>query len=174
MKLSEGSINPKVEVFDSPKQIDSSSSVVLLTVKGQDSERVLLQSHHLAKRCLFISFQNSATKDELLVKHVGASSVLGGVSTLGATIVEPGIAEFTVMGNTWLGELSKGSSERVENLVKVFNEAKIKTTATENITAIKWTKLVQFCGSRCVVTHEIEIVPNPARQPSCANIHGSD
>lgn len=140
-----GSLKPTVKVVGNPRAA-SESDVAFVAVKARDTEQILQDSRHLSAKAFFVSFQNAGDKDEILSRFVGASSVIGGVSVVGATLVRPGVVDYTSVGHSWVGELPRGRSERVEKLAKVMNEANIPTTAAEDIAAIKWVKLVQFCA----------------------------
>ena len=111
------------------------------------TQGVSLTSTHLFGKTLFISLQNAAEKDELLASYAGSSHVIGGVSTVGATLTEPGIVDYTAVGHTWLGEIPKGGSERVNGIVEILNQARIPTDHAANITEIKWAKLVVYCAN---------------------------
>jgi 2-dehydropantoate 2-reductase len=142
---SEGSLKPRVRVTDTLCSVGD-SDVAFVTVKARDTERILEDSRHLFKRAVFASFQNSADKDEILLRSVGPSNTIGGVSIVGGTLVRPGVVEYTAAGNTWIGELPNGKSERAEKLAKILNEAHIPTEVAVDITAVKWVKLIQFCA----------------------------
>jgi len=140
-----GSFRPALRVVDAPQTVKE-SDVTLVTVKARDTAEILLASKHLFDRTMFVSFQNSGEKDELLCRYVGAKSVIGGASMVGATLVKPGLVEETFKGKTWLGELPRGTSERAEQLCKVLDDAGLSTDATANIAAVKWAKLIQYCA----------------------------
>jgi len=141
----EGSIYPKVEVASDPSDVQQ-VDVAFVMVKARDTEQILKDSKHLIDHTIFVSFQNSGDKDDVLVKYVGVANIIGGVTINGATLAQPGIAEWTAVGRTWLGKLPRGSSERIRELTQVLNEAKIPTEVVDNVSTIKWAKLVQFCA----------------------------
>jgi len=69
--------------------------------------------------------------------------MIGGVA---GTLVKPGVVEATFIGRTWLGEVPRGTSERVEGLTAVLDGAGLPAVAAADITAVKWVKLIQFCA----------------------------
>ncbi len=145
IQTSKGSLKPNLRVVQNPKEVGK-ADVAFVTVKARDTEPILEDSMHLMGRTIFVSYQNSGAKDEILSKYAGQSNVIGGVSAVGATLLRPGIVQHTSAGNTWLGELPEGRSERVEELAKILNDAQLRTEVTDNITGVKWVKLVQFCA----------------------------
>ncbi len=146
INTSNGQVKRKVKVVASPMEVDT-ADVAFLTVKGRDTHRILEDSRHLFGKTVFISLQNAAGKDEVLAQYAGVGNVIGGVSTVGATLIRPGVVDYTEVGYNWLGELPRGRSERVEKIVKILNEAKIPTTHAADISAIKWSKLVLYCAN---------------------------
>ena len=126
IRTTEGEINRHLNVVSAPSSVES-ADVAFLTVKSRDTESILETSTHLFGKTLFISFQNAAEKDELLSRYAGSSHVIGGVSTVGATLAEPGIVDYTAVGYTWLGEIPEGSSERVKAIVEILNQLRIPT-----------------------------------------------
>ncbi|HYW00347.1 MAG TPA: ketopantoate reductase family protein, partial [Candidatus Acidoferrum sp.] len=145
IRTPEGEINRHLNVVSTPSTVEA--DVAFLTVKSRDTESILETSTHLFGKTLFISFQNAAEKDELLSRYAGSSHVIGGVSTVGATLIEPGIVDYTAVGYTWLGEIPEGRSERVKEIVEILNQARIPTDHAANITEIKWAKLVVYCAN---------------------------
>ena len=139
-------VNRRLRVVSTPSDVKA-ADVAFLTVKSRDTEGILEASKHLFGKTLFISFQNAAEKDELLSTYAGSSNVVGGVSTMGATLIEPGIVDYTAVGHTWLGEIPKGRSARVNEIVEILNHAKIPTDHADNITEVKWAKLVVYCAN---------------------------
>src|SRR5208337_4899884 len=146
IRTPEGEINRHLNVVSTPSTVEA-ADVAFLTVKSRDTESILKTSTHLFGKTMFISFQNAAEKDELLSRYAGSSHVIGGVSTVGATLIEPGIVDYTAVGYTWLGEIPEGRSERVKEIVEILNHARIPTDHAANITEIKWAKLVVYCAN---------------------------
>ncbi|HKM76685.1 MAG TPA: ketopantoate reductase family protein [Candidatus Bathyarchaeia archaeon] len=142
----EGDIKRRLNVVSTPNSVEA-ADVAFLTVKSRDTESILSASTHLFGKTLFISLQNAAEKDELLSRYAGSSHVIGGVSTVGATLTEPGIVDYTAVGYNWLGEIPKGRSERVKEIVETLNQAGIPTDHAANITEIKWAKLIVYCAN---------------------------
>lgn len=146
IRTTAGEIKRHIKVVSAPNQVDA-VDVAFLTVKSRDTDGILKASTHLFGKTSFISMQNAAEKDEILARYVGLPHVIGGVSTIGATLVQPGIVDFTETGHNWLGELPNGKSERVKTIANILNEAGIPTDHTADITGIKWAKLMVYCAN---------------------------
>ena len=146
IRTAEGEIKRQIKVVSAPNQVDA-VDVAFLTVKSRDTDGILKASAHLFGKTSFISMQNAAEKDEILARYVGLPHVIGGVSTIGATLVQPGVVDYTETAYNWLGELPNGKSERVKAIVDILNEAGIPTDHAANITGIKWAKLMGYCAN---------------------------
>lgn len=141
-----GEMKRHIKVVSAPNQVDA-ADVAFLTVKSRDTDSILKASTHLFGKTSFISLQNAAEKDAILANYAGLRHVIGGVSTVGATLVQPGVVDYTEIGYNWLGELPNGKSDRVKTIVNILNEAGIPTDHAADITGIKWSKLVVYCAN---------------------------
>jgi len=142
---SERSLKPALRVVDNPQAVKE-SDVAFVTVKARDTSKIMEASKHLFERTVFVSFQNSGDKDEILSRYVGPGNVIGGAAMVAGTLVKPGVVEATYVGRTWLGELPRGTSERVETLTSALDGAGLPAIAADDITAVKWVKLIQYCA----------------------------
>ena len=71
--------------------------------------------------------------------------MLGGLSNLGATMVEPGVYEQRNAGHLLIGELAGGLSERVARVARLLGGA-IETRVTANVRGAVWSKLLLNCS----------------------------
>ncbi len=94
-----------------------------------------------------LSLQNGMAKDGQLADRYGWPSVVGATTIQGATLLEPGRTQHTMVGATYLGELDGSRSERVERLAAAFNEAGMKAEVPESILSAEWSKLCQIVSA---------------------------
>lgn len=110
----------------------------LVLVKSWGTERAAHQlSTCLAPDGIALTLQNGLGNQEILVKELGAQRVALGVTTLGATLLEPGRAR--VAGN---GVVSLGEHPRLSTLANMLSNAGITTEITRDTAALQWGKLV--------------------------------
>ncbi|HMN31317.1 MAG TPA: ketopantoate reductase C-terminal domain-containing protein, partial [Caldilineaceae bacterium] len=64
-----------------------------------------------------------------------------------ATVVGPGHVKQTGVGETFIGELKGGLSERQQRIVDTLNAAGLRTTASDNVLTTIWMKLALNCCS---------------------------
>ncbi len=99
----------------------------------------------LKKRTFFVSLQNGIENEKLIAGAVGASQVIGGITTEGITFAGPGHIIHAGKGQTTLGPMDIGFSNTVKasrELVKLFNSAGLKAYFCDNIYSKIWTKAI--------------------------------
>lgn len=89
-----------------------------------------------------VSFQNGLGNEEIMAEALGSEAVLGGLTSLGATLEAPGVVRNYAALPTAVGELRGGLSSRATALAALMSAHGIPTTASEAIVAEKWRKLM--------------------------------
>lgn len=121
-----------------PETVD----LVLLCVKAYDTERALAQHGELFDAArLILTMQNGLGNVEAIARRCGGERVLAGTTTVGANLLQPGVVNHAGEGDTFLGEIHGGASERVQRLAADWTSIGIPTRVSENITLLIWNKL---------------------------------
>ena len=89
-----------------------------------------------------VSFQNGLGNEEVLAAVLGSKAVLGGLTSLGATLEAPGVVRNYAALPTIVGEIEGGLSPRATALAALMSAHGIPTTASAEILAEKWRKLM--------------------------------
>ena len=131
----------QIDATDDPKGIRE-CDILIYTVKAQDTEAALTMTEHIQVRDFVASLQNGAVKDELLVNVFGSEKVLGGLAVVAGERPTPGVVNWTYDGGTQFGELDGGTSERVDEIVNLFQNAGLITQASDAILSATWSKMV--------------------------------
>ena len=131
----------QIDATDDPKGIRE-CDILIYTVKAQDTEAALTMTEHIQVRDFVASLQNGAVKDELLVNIFGSEKVLGGLAVVAGERPAPGVVNWTYDGGTQFGELDGGTSERVDEIVNLFQNAGLITQASDAILSATWSKMV--------------------------------
>jgi 2-dehydropantoate 2-reductase len=92
-----------------------------------------------------LSLQNGWGNAPRIASIVGQGRVMAGVTYHSATVVGPGQIKQTGIGDTFIGELAGGLSERQQRIVETFNQAGFNTIASENVLTTIWMKLALNC-----------------------------
>ena len=119
--------------------------LILLATKAHDALEIATHLPRLLTRTgTILPIQNGGV-GQILADRLGAGVVLGGLSNLGATLVEPGVYEQRNAGHLLIGETGGGRSERAAKIAEALNGA-IETRVTENLQAVVWAKLLLNCA----------------------------
>ncbi|MET3893005.1 2-dehydropantoate 2-reductase [Bosea sp. OAE506] len=96
----------------------------------------------MAPGALAVSFQNGLGNEEIIAEAMGSGAVLGGLTSLGATMEAPGVVRNYAALPTLIGEMSGGVSPRAEALAALLTAHGIPTEASASILTEKWRKLM--------------------------------
>jgi len=127
-----------------PDDIPWQPEAVLVTTKSYDTEaavRAVLPC--LAEDTLVASLQNGVGNEETIGRIAGEGRVVGAMVITGFEITGPGRVAVTVSADSSkLGRMPSGCDERVRELARVLDEARVPTEAVENIRAYLWGKVL--------------------------------
>lgn len=119
------------------------ADIVLVQCKAHATRAVSESVAPLMRRgSLAVSFQNGLGNEEIMAQALGAHAVLGGLTSLGATLEGPGAVRNYAVLPTVVGELGGGRSQRATELATLLSDHGIPTRASEDILAEKWRKLL--------------------------------
>lgn len=96
----------------------------------------------LTRGAIAVSFQNGLGNEEIMAETIGQGRVLGGLTSLGATLEGPGVVRNYAALPTLIGEMTGGISTRAEALAALLTEHGIPTEASASILTEKWRKLM--------------------------------
>jgi 2-dehydropantoate 2-reductase len=133
----------QVSAVENPKDITILPDVVLLTVKSYDTKEACRHIQQLIQdQTMVVSLQNGLDNIEKIGQVIEQQHLLAGVTTHGVLFQEPGVITHTGRGTTMLGELNGCSSERLQSLIQVFNQAGILTHLSTDIKGEIWRKAI--------------------------------
>ena len=119
--------------------------LILLATKAQEALEIApFLTNLLTSGGTLLPIQNGSVS-QILADRFGDSVVLGGLSNLGATMVQPGIYEQRNAGHILIGELAGGLSDRVTKVAKALNGG-IELRVTPNLRGSVWAKLLLNCS----------------------------
>lgn len=112
--------------------------LALVLVKSWQTERVAKQLINcLAVNGLVLTLQNGLGNEAVLIEILGLQRVSQGITTLGATLIAPGVVRQAGEGPVWLQAHS-----RLGPLVEMFVQAGFPVEVVEDIRSRVWGKLV--------------------------------
>lgn len=129
----------KTDISNIPVQ-----DLILITTKSTDTKIVAERIKPLVgKDTIIVSLQNGIGNEEILQEICGKEKVLGGMVIIGFELLEYGHVKVTVFADKIkIGEMNYKLSERVEKVVKIFNDANLPTDGVDNIKQLLWGKVL--------------------------------
>jgi 2-dehydropantoate 2-reductase len=126
-----------VEATDDPNKCKGIKYAIVL-VKSHQTARVAEQlANCLADDGSALTLQNGLDNRDVLAEALGAQRVEAGVTTLGATLIEPGTVRY---GGE--GVISVGKNKRVQPLIEKLSMAGLVVQIVDNTDSLIWGKLV--------------------------------
>lgn len=123
------------------------ADLVLFFVKTYQTEKAVSDSLVLQKEStIFLTLQNGLGNEEAICKQVDRKKVILGVTGHGATLLGPGHIRHAGRGETQIGELEGGITERANQIVQMFQKAGISTRVSLKIQDLIWEKLFVNVG----------------------------
>ena len=101
-----------------------------------------------------VTLQNGIGNVEALADALGRERVAGGLSYHSAAVRGPGEVSHTHAGPTWLGELERPGTPRIERLATALRTAGFTPTIVDDIQGLIWAKFVHnsAINAICAVT----------------------
>jgi 2-dehydropantoate 2-reductase len=126
-----------VKTSDNPKDCEG-AEIALVLVKSWQTNRAACQlADCLVEGGLAVTFQNGLGNDDILSGVLGRQRVFQGITTLGATLLEPGYVRQNGEGVVFLENHPK-----LISLQEILRVANFKLTVVDDILPIVWTKLI--------------------------------
>jgi 2-dehydropantoate 2-reductase len=141
-----GEWQAKVSAAADPGQIPG-ADLVIISVKSYDTkEAMLLAKPLIGEDTQVITLQNGIGNIEVISEVVGADKVIGGVTNLGATLIDAGHVRHAGKGETVLGRIDGRINVQMRSIRELFNKAGLETRISKDIKALLWSKLIINVG----------------------------
>jgi len=121
------------------------AELTLLAVKSHDTLAAVQAASHLINADTpIITLQTGLGNIELMEQVVNKEGIIGGFTFMAATALGPGIVRQGGAGKTYLGEISGGMSDRVQDLAGMFTEAGLICTPVHRLMGRLWCKVIVY------------------------------
>ncbi len=127
------------------EDIDKTSipDIVILAVKAYDTEEAIEQCLPvIGQDTRIMTFQNGLGNVETIQKYVPDTNIIGGITSHGATRLDPGMIRHGGIGDTVIGHLSCDDDEKIRTLADIFTASGIITTISDDIGKEIWAKAI--------------------------------
>lgn len=117
--------------------------VILLVKSFHTNEALQSALNAIGAKTAVLSLQNGLGHEEIIAAVAGKDKVLIGKTYVGGTMTAPGHVIAGTEGRpTTIGEPDGSLSRRVQLLAAAFSKAGLETTASDDIMAVAWDKLL--------------------------------
>ncbi len=121
--------------------------VVVVAVKACDTAAAMrAHSAAVGPATAVVTLQNGIGNVEAIAGIVGAQRVLGGTTTMGCRRLGPGRVRHAGEGDTFVGEVGGGVSERAERIAATLTAAGVPARAVSDVASRIWSKLAVNAG----------------------------
>jgi 2-dehydropantoate 2-reductase len=133
----EGGDNQIVQATDNPADCLGVKCALVLVKSWQTEHSARQLAECLAEDGVAVTLQNGLGNDAFLAKSLGHRRVSRGVTTLGATLLAPGLVR-----PAGEGEVTLEAHSRLNGLEEMLRAAKFDLCITENMEPVVWGKLI--------------------------------
>ncbi len=147
-----GDYHAAVQATTKPKAVGG-AALALITVKSYaTAEAAEAAKLALSATGAALTLQNGLGNVETLQAVLGEERVLGGSTSVGATIISPGQIHYAGSGPTQVGEPNGTRSERLMAIEGMLEEAGFQAELTTDLPSMLWGKLASNAGINAVAT----------------------
>lgn len=133
----------KIPAFEQLNDVSFTPDLLIISVKSYDTEATIKQTKSLiTNNTVVMSIQNGLDNVDKINKFIDPGKILICITTHGAFFSKPGLIIHTGIGKTTIGEYEEKNIQKLQKLVKIFNNSGIKTTFNTNIKNNIWIKAI--------------------------------
>lgn len=150
IKSINGDFNVKIKAVEKPSDNDK-YDLIIIAVKSYDLSNACNNIKGTVKNdTVLMSLLNGVDSEEIIGSIFGIERVIGSVAFIGSQILEAGVISHTASGMITIGELDGSKSKRCEEILNIFESAKIPIKLSENIQKDIWAKMVWNTGFNAI------------------------
>ena len=141
-----GKWSAKVKSTANPKELGI-ADLVIIAVKSYDTKSAITNALPIiGEKTGVLTLQNGIGNVEILNEVVGPDNVIGGVTNLGATLIDDTHIRHAGNGETIIGKTDGSTPVILREIRELFNKVKLETKISRDIKGILWSKLVINVG----------------------------
>lgn len=123
-------------------QAVSDADLLILAVKSYDTSTALRDSEPYLGDTPILTVQNGLGNIEQIRERVGPEQVIGGTTTMGASVPEPGFVRIESLGRTRIGNPWGPTTEFLDQIKSIFETAGFQATVEPEIRHAIWEKVL--------------------------------
>ena len=141
-----GNWQAKVKVTADSKEIGE-ADLIIICVKSYDTKEAIMHARSLAgDNTGVLTLQNGIGNIEIISEVVGADKVMGGVTNLGATLLDIGKVRHAGKGETVIGRIDGKIPVEMRAIREILNKVGLETRISRDIKSLLWSKLIISVG----------------------------
>jgi 2-dehydropantoate 2-reductase len=141
-----GNFQAQVKVSTDIKDI-SGAELIIICVKSYHTKDVVSHIRQVVTESTrVLTLQNGIGNIEVISEILGSEKVIGGVTNLGATLLEEGRVRFAGRGETVIGRMDGKIPVEMRAIREVFNKAGFEMRISRDIKGLLWSKLIINAG----------------------------
>jgi 2-dehydropantoate 2-reductase len=141
-----GSWQTQVKTTAQPQEIGE-ADLIIICVKSYDTKKAILEAKAIVgKNTKVLTLQNGIGNIEIIAEVVGSEKVIGGVTNLGATLLDVGKVRHAGRGETVIGRIDGKLSIELRTIREIFNKVGLETRISRDIKGLLWSKLIINVG----------------------------
>ncbi len=123
------------------------ADLLIVCVKSYDTKTALAHSKPLVgEKTSVLTLQNGLGNLEIISETIGADKVIGGVTNLGATLLDTAKVKHAGKGETIIGRVDGKITAQMRAIREIFNKAGLEMRISKDIKALLWSKLIINVG----------------------------
>ncbi|MFA4989298.1 MAG: 2-dehydropantoate 2-reductase [Candidatus Omnitrophota bacterium] len=123
------------------------ADLVVICVKSYNTKEAITRSKALVgEHTAVLTLQNGLGNVEIIAEAVGPDKVIGGVTNLGATLLDIAKARHAGKGETVIGRIDAKTTAGMRSIREIFNSAGLDTRISRDIKSLLWSKLIINVG----------------------------
>ncbi|MFH1128692.1 MAG: 2-dehydropantoate 2-reductase [Candidatus Omnitrophota bacterium] len=141
-----GKWQAKVRATTQTKEIEQ-AQLIIIAVKSYDTKSAItLAKPIITDDTSILTLQNGIGNIEIISEVAGADKVIGGITNLGATLLNENQIRHAGNGETIIGKIDGTIPAELRQIREIFNKVKLETKISRDIKGILWSKLIINVG----------------------------
>ncbi len=123
------------------------ADLIIICVKSYDTKQAIMHSKALIREnTVVLTLQNGIGNIEIIAEAVGNEKVIGGVTNLGATLLDIGKVRHAGKGETIIGRIDGKMTAQMRSIREIFNRVGLEAKISRDIKGLIWSKLIINVG----------------------------
>lgn len=150
-----GNWQAKVKASAEAEEIGK-SDLIIIAVKSYNTKNAITQTRPIVTdETKVLTLQNGIGNIEIISEAVGQDKVIGGVTNMGATLIDIGRVRHAGRGDTVIGKIDGKIPVEMRAIREIFSHAGLETRISRDIKGLLWSKLIINVGINALtaITH---------------------